>query len=310
MELSRRRFIQFLVGSAAAIGLGTGKQVLEAVAAPENATGPVRADTLPAFVANGDTTGALVQTVAAQRPPLAPPVQSPTGSPAPATGHRWVMVIDLAKCNGCGDCTAACNRYHFVPPGQEWIKVYRNTDAKGTNAYWFPRPCMQCDNPPCTKVCPVSATYKRADGIVIMDQERCIGCRYCIAACPYSARYFNWSEPPHTAEELAASYSIELNYPHRRGVVEKCIFCPAEVRQGKIPACAAACPMGAIYYGDEKENAATNALGTTVKLTGLIQKNSGYRFLEELGTEPRVWYLPPKDRRYPAPPAPGNPLHG
>ena len=303
MKLPRRHFLKILFSGAAGIGLGTGKQALDAVAAPARTTD---AATIPAFVANGNSTGALAQVLAAPAPPVAPPALSPANSPAASTGQRWVMVIDLAKCNGCGDCTTACNRYHFVPPGQEWIKVYRNTDAKGNNAYWFPRPCMQCDNPPCTKVCPVGATYKRQDGIVIMDQERCIGCRYCIAACPYSARYFNWGEPPHTAEELAAKYSIEMNYPHRRGVVEKCVFCPAEVRQGRIPVCAAACPMGAIYYGDENENAATNSLGTTVKLTDLIEQNSGYRFLEELGTEPRVWYLPPKNRPYPAPPAPAR----
>ena len=297
-HFSRRQFLK--IGALFASGVATlGAARSQAFDDLARAVGDAAAN-LPAFRAHAQTTGELI---ASNGEPMTH--ARPAAAAAPGK-RRWVMVIDLAKCNGCGDCTAACNRYHFVPPGQEWIKVYRNTDAKGNNAYWFPRPCMQCDNPPCTKVCPVGATYKRQDGIVIMDQERCIGCRYCIAACPYSARYFNWGEPPHTAEELAAKYSIEMNYPHRRGVVEKCVFCPAEVRQGRIPVCAAACPMGAIYYGDENENAATNSLGTTVKLTDLIEQNSGYRFLEELGTEPRVWYLPPKNRPYPAPPAPAR----
>jgi len=307
MGLTRRRFIQLLVSGAAAAGLGAGAKAIEAVAAPSETAS---ADKILAFVANGDTTGHLVHTTAVSIPPRAPARNAPASNLLAATGQRWVMVIDLAKCNGCGDCTAACDKYHFVPPGQEWIKVYRNTDAQGENAYWFPRPCMQCDNPPCTKVCPVSATYKRSDGIVIMDQDRCIGCRYCIAACPYQARYFNWGEPPHIQAEHAAQYSIEMNYPHRRGVVEKCIFCPQEGRNGRIPACAAACPMGAIWYGDQNEDAVTNSQGQTVKLAELIQKNGGYRFLEELGTEPRVWYLPAKGRRYPAPPASGNSSHG
>jgi len=190
---------------------------------------------------------------------------------------------------------------HFVPPGQEWIKVFENRDNKVAGAYWFPRPCMQCDNTPCAKVCPVGATFKREDGIVLIDQERCIGCRYCIAACPYASRYFNWAEPPHTSEELAQKYSVELNYPHRKGVVEKCIFCPALAREGKIPACASACRMNAIYFGDQVEDVVTNHAGETVSFTQLIREKGGFRYMEDLGTEPRVWYLPPRDRVYPAP---------
>ncbi|MDR7459727.1 MAG: 4Fe-4S dicluster domain-containing protein, partial [Armatimonadota bacterium] len=112
--------------------------------------------------------------------------------------RRWVMVVDLAKCDGCQECTRACTAMHRVPPGQEWIRVYEMRDEATGLAYWLPRPCMQCDNPPCVKVCPVSATWKRDDGIVMQDTSRCIGCRYCIAACPYQARAFNWLEPAAT----------------------------------------------------------------------------------------------------------------
>jgi molybdopterin-containing oxidoreductase family iron-sulfur binding subunit len=190
---------------------------------------------------------------------------------------------------------------HLVPPGQEWIKVYQNRDNGMSGTYWFPRPCMQCDNPPCVKVCPVGATFKRADGPVLIDQERCIGCRYCVAACPYSARYFNWAEPPHTPQELAQTYSVETNIPHRRGVVEKCILCPQLLGKSKLAACAAGCPMGAIYVGDTLEDAVMNSKGETARLSTLLHEGAVYRYLEELGTEPCVYYLPPRNRAFPAP---------
>ena len=107
-------------------------------------------------------------------------------------GRKWVMVIDLAKCDGCGHCTQACSKMHFVPPDRQWIKVLKMQEAEATAPYFFPQPCYHCDNPPCTKVCPVDATFKRQDGVVLIDNDRCIGCRFCMAACPYGARSFNW----------------------------------------------------------------------------------------------------------------------
>lgn len=225
----------------------------------------------------------------------------PWRSVAP-TNQKWVMVIDLAKCDGCGECTKACNKMHFVPPHQDWIKVREMTNNETSGSYFLPQPCMHCDNPPCVRACPVGATFKRTDGIVMMDQERCIGCRNCIAQCPYGARFFNWTEPPHTPEELAQPYSMEHNFPHRKGVVEKCILCPEMLRQGKLPACAIGCKeMGAIYFGDELEDAVTNAKGETLQLSKITKKGEAFRVMEELGTEPRVYYLPAKDRKYPSP---------
>jgi molybdopterin-containing oxidoreductase family iron-sulfur binding subunit len=224
----------------------------------------------------------------------------PARSVAP-DNRKWVMVIDLAKCDGCRDCTKACTKMHFVPPLQEWIKVFEVTGNDAAGSYFLPRPCMHCDNPPCVRACPVGATYKRSDGIVMMDQERCIGCRNCIAQCPYSARSFNWGEPPHTPEELQATYSVEHNYPHRRGVVEKCIMCPEMLRMGMLPACADTCKMGAIYFGDELEDAVTNSKGETMQFSQIAEKHSAFRLMEELGTEPRVYYLPPVNRKYPSP---------
>jgi len=216
---------------------------------------------------------------------------------------KFVMVIDEAKCDGCKKCTAACQAMHFTESDREWIKVFTMKDAEATAPYFFPKPCFHCDNPPCTKVCPVNATFKRQDGIVLIDNERCIGCRMCMAACPYSTRFFNWSAP--TAEQKAEvgnkPYSPEQSIPRRIGTVEKCDFCPDMIRQGKMPACVSGCPMNAIYFGDQNEDAVTNASGVTVRLSQLLENNGGYRHLEELGTEPRVYYLPPKNRKYPAP---------
>lgn len=208
--------------------------------------------------------------------------------------RKWIMVIDLAKCIGCGSCTEACIKMHFVPPMQEWIKVYEMTDNPLAGSYFLPRPCMHCDNAPCVRACPVGATFKRTDGIVMMDQDRCIGCRNCIAQCPYQARYFNWTEPPHSAEETAHPYSLEHNFPHRKGVVEKCILCPSLLREGKLPACAEVCSTGAIYFGDELEDAVTNSQGETVQLSKITKNGGAFRLMEELGTEPRVYYLSPR----------------
>ena len=216
-------------------------------------------------------------------------------------GRHWIMVIDLAACDGCGQCSTACAKSHFIPADREYLRIYKMQDSPNAAPYWFPRPCFQCDNPPCTRVCPVGATFKREDGIVLIDNERCIGCRFCMAACPYSARVFNWSPPTNTPEETARGYSPEWGYPRRVGTAEKCDFCADMAREGKLPHCAGSCPMGAIWFGDENDDAVTNSAGKTVQLAKLLRDRNGYRFMEELGTKPRVYYLPPANRQYPAP---------
>ena len=218
-------------------------------------------------------------------------------------GRRWIMVIDLAKCDGCGSCIRACGKMHFIPPDRQWIKVLRMQDSEKTAPYFFPQPCYHCDNPPCTKVCPVDATFKRSDGVVLIDNERCIGCRFCMAACPYGARSFNWGPPQNPPQAVAKGYSPEHGYPRRIGTVEKCDFCPDMAEMGMLPPCVSGCPMGAMYYGDENEDAVTNSQGETQRLSKLLLDRSGYRQMEELGTKPRVYYLPPKNRMY-APPSP------
>ncbi|MEI6752507.1 MAG: 4Fe-4S dicluster domain-containing protein [Paludibacter sp.] len=215
-------------------------------------------------------------------------------------GKRFVMVIDLSKCRNARKCMAACNEAHHLRPEQHHINVLKMQDSANTPAYYMPKPCQHCDNPPCTAVCPVDATFKRQDGIVLIDNERCIGCRFCIAACPYSARVFNWAEPIHSLEDEGKVYNVELNVPQKKGTISKCLFSADRVREGKLPYCVSACPNGVYYFGDENEDAVTN--GTTketVRFRKLLEDNGGYTLMPELGTHPRVYYLPPKGKEYP-----------
>ena len=215
-------------------------------------------------------------------------------------GRRFVMVIDLSKCRNARKCMATCNEAHHLRPEQHHINVLKMQESVDTPAYYMPKPCQHCDNPPCTAVCPVDATFKRQDGIVLIDNERCIGCRFCIAACPYSARVFNWAEPIHSLEDKDTPYNVELNVPQRKGTISKCLFSADRLREGKLPYCVSACPNGVYFFGDENEDAVTN--GTTketVRFKKLLEDNGGYTLMPELGTHPRVYYLPPKGKEYP-----------
>jgi len=213
-------------------------------------------------------------------------------------GKKFVMVIDLSRCKNVGACKNACNHAHGLGPGQNWIKVLPMQDADHTSPYWEPTTCMHCDEPPCVKVCPVDATFKRQDGIVLIDSDRCIGCRFCMAACPYSTRVFNWEEP--VLDEVVASkpYSCETSMPQKKGTVSKCDFCPDMSRKGELPHCVSACPNGVFAFGDMNEDSVTN--GTeTFRFSELIKNKAGYRLMEDLGTKPRVYYLPPVNRNFP-----------
>lgn len=213
-------------------------------------------------------------------------------------GKKFVMVVDLARCKNARKCVGACQKWHYRPEDKEWLSVKLMKDSEKGAPYWFPKQCFHCDNPPCVKVCPVDATFKRTDGIVLIDNERCIGCKFCMAACPYSTRVFNWDEPhqPESVEQLPAS--AESNLPAKVGTVEKCDFCPDRVREGLLPPCVEACPNGVFYFGDENEDVVTNG-DETLSFKQIIKERAGYRFMEELGTQPRVYYLPPRDRIFP-----------
>jgi len=215
-------------------------------------------------------------------------------------GHNWVMVIDLAKCRNARKCIEACQAAHHLRPEQFHINTLQIRESKNTAPFHQPKPCQHCDNPPCVSVCPVDATFKRSDGPVLIDNERCIGCRFCIAACPYSARIFQWFEPPMAEEDKQLTYNVELNVPQKKGTVTKCLFSADRLREGKLPYCVSACPNGVYWFGDETEDAVTN--GTTKETTQfseLLKQNAGYQLMPELGTKPRVYYLPPKNRLFP-----------
>ena len=300
----RRKLLKFglFAGAAAGAAVGTGLGIREAFSSPAKQPSGEKVRVL-------STSGEVLEVDRAHTCAVSHAAVSNTEARQGIPGKKFVMVIDLSKCDGCGKCTEACQKMHFTPPEREWIKVYKMQESESTAPYWFTKPCYHCDNPPCTKVCPVDATFKRQDGIVLIDNERCIGCRFCMAACPYSSRFFNWGQP--TKEyggDSSVPYSPEQGFPRRVGTVEKCDFCPHMIREGKMPSCVTGCPMNVIYFGDQNEDAVTNAQGDTVRLSKLLEDNSGFRYLEELGTQPRVYYLAAKNRRYPKPDvdAPGN----
>src|ERR1035437_1262323 len=163
-------------------------------------------------------------------------------------GKRWIWVIDLSKCKNARKCMGACISAHHLRSEQSHINVLMMQESKETPPYYMPKPCQHCDNPPCVAVCPVDATFKRQDGIVLIDNERCIGCRLCMEACPYSVRVFNWERPKDGVDALAQPYSPEWGYPRRIGTVEKCDFCADMADEGMLPHCSPGCPMGGVFF--------------------------------------------------------------
>lgn len=216
--------------------------------------------------------------------------------------RKFVMVVDLARCKNAKKCVSACNKSHFVTGENAWLKVYKMQDSPESSPYWQPTLCMHCDKPPCVKVCPVDATFKRRDGLVLIDNDRCIGCRFCMAACPYSTRVFNWEEP---AQGETTEINLHLEHishspdyagaPSQKGTVDKCDFCPHMIDQNELPHCVTACPNGVFFFGDAYEDTVTNG-DETFRLTELLKEKAGYRMMENFGTEPSVYYLPPADR--------------
>lgn len=211
--------------------------------------------------------------------------------------RKFVMVVDLAKCRNAKKCQSSCNKNHYITGENAWIKIYKMQDSEKSAPYWQPTLCQHCDEPPCVKVCPVDATFKRRDGIVLIDNERCIGCRFCMAACPYSVRIFNWSEPRQGEAVEQVEYTPDYaGVPSKKGTVDKCDFCPHMVDKGELPHCVSACPNDVFSFGDLYEDTVTNGSGQSFKLSKLLKDRAGYRLMESLGTEPSVYYLPPSDR--------------
>jgi len=226
---------------------------------------------------------------------------------------RWGMVIDLDRCTGSGGCMAACHKENNLSAvGAEqttehgrafhWIRLMREVTSSpgGVNVRFMPQPCFHCDNPPCVRVCPVHATYLSDEGIVGQIYGRCIGCRYCMAGCPYNAKVFNWLTPERPDDlEQATNPDVSLR---PKGVVEKCTFChhrinrareqaraeDREIRDGEVvPACAESCPSHAITFGDLDDPKS--------RINELIRSPRAFRLHDDLGTEPKVYYLAEKE---------------
>ncbi|MEM4311760.1 MAG: 4Fe-4S dicluster domain-containing protein [Nitrososphaerales archaeon] len=233
---------------------------------------------------------------------------------------KYAFVVDLTKCMGCRACVEACKIENNTPQGVFWMYVFRfeNGEYPNVNVTYLPRPCMHCDNPPCVKVCPVGARYKREDGFVLTDFERCIGCRYCQVACPYGVNYFNWKAPkenqyyswtnekgqnvygsgsikdyvgdfipPYKNPDLQRRHGKEKRLTagggHFLGVIEKCTWCIHRVEKGLKPACVANCPVEALYFGDISD--------PNSDVSKLLAKKRWFRLLEDRGTAPSVYYI-------------------
>lgn len=206
-----------------------------------------------------------------------------------AAEHAWCMVIDLRLCDGCKLCTISCQQRHGLREEQTWIKVYSMKNAAG-ETFSMPMPCMMCENPPCIYVCPVGSTFRTDEGLVLVDQDTCIGSRACMAACPYEARYYNWTDPL-PAKRMPLPPTPQMPVPQQKGTVGKCVLCADRLPHGELPVCVSGCPMGSLYIGDLVTDVAVNGLGTTVVLSEFLHENDAVRYKEELGTNPRVYYI-------------------
>lgn len=220
----------------------------------------------------------------------------------PLEGTFFAYALDISRCIGCRRCVYGCvdENNQSRKPQVHWIRVLEMEKDKGVdfdhaNAYYDPKTvpeegkfyipvaCQQCKNPPCVKVCPVGATWKEQDGIVVVDYDWCVGCRCCITACPYGARHFNWKEPSIPPDQLNTKTEYLGNRPRLAGVVEKCTFCLQRVRNGKYPKCNEVCPVGARKFG--------NLLDPNGEIRRILETKRVFVLKEELNTEPKFYYF-------------------
>ena len=219
------------------------------------------------------------------------------GDPAPMEGVKFAFALNLSKCNGNRRCVEACAKENNLDPSIRYIKVLEmqagtmnlekgNSHYEGMvpkeGKYYLPVQCNQCENPPCVKACPVEATWKEKDGIVVVDYDWCIGCRYCQSACPYEARHFNWRKPELTAADINPNQAYLSNRPRPKGVIEKCTYCLHRTRKGLNPACLEACPTGARKFG--------NMLDPEGEIAQILKTKRVFVLKEELNTVPRFFY--------------------
>jgi Fe-S-cluster-containing dehydrogenase component len=215
-------------------------------------------------------------------------------------GVVYGYAFNIGKCKGYRNCVTACIHENNLDrrAGTQYIRIFEmeggavdldagdatfSHEVPAEGHFYLGTQCFQCANPPCVEVCPVGATWQEPDGITVVDYDWCIGCRYCMAACPYWARRFNWAEPEVPAEEVNPEQHYLGNRARKKGVVEKCTFCIHRSREGRLPACVEACPTGARVFG--------NLLDPDSELRWVLENKQVFRLKEELHTEPRFWYF-------------------
>ena len=209
--------------------------------------------------------------------------------------------FNISKCQGYMDCVSACVEENNQDRNSqmEYIRIHEMKDGKGFNFseaddnyyhevpaeghFYMGTQCFHCDNPPCVEVCPVAATWREDDGLVVIDYDWCVGCRYCMAACPYDGRRFNWSKPEVPEAEVNKNQHYLGNRMRKKGVMEKCTFCVQRSRAGQNPACVDACPTGARIFG--------NLLDPESTIRWVLENKKVFRLKEDLGTEPKFWYF-------------------
>ena len=220
----------------------------------------------------------------------------------PIPGVQFAYALDISRCIGCRQCVYACvdENNQSRDPQVHWIRVLSMEKDKGVDFqhadpyynpkevpeeghFYVPTACQHCRNAPCTKVCPTGATWTEPDGIVVIDYDWCIGCRYCMAACPYGARHFNWGEPSVSKESMNPNTHVLGNRPRPKGVVEKCSFCIQRTRAGQYPACVEVCPVGARKFG--------NLLDPNSEIRYIIENKRVLLLKPELNTMPKFFYF-------------------
>ncbi|MEW6237407.1 MAG: 4Fe-4S dicluster domain-containing protein [Candidatus Omnitrophota bacterium] len=227
-------------------------------------------------------------------------VEASVSDPKPLPGVQYAYALNIGRCIGCRRCVHACvgENNSSRNPEIQYIRVlempngtldveksdhyYQPETVPAEGKYYMPVQCHQCDNPPCVKACPVRATWKEQDGVVVVDYNWCIGCRYCEAACPYWARRFNFTKPSIPKEEINTEMAYLGNRIRPKGTMEKCTFCLGRVRKGLNPKCMEACPTGARQFG--------NMLDSDSTIRHILREKRVYIFKEEAGTLPRFYY--------------------